>query len=142
MTRAFHVPFSRVAHAVLRIGAGLLFIEHGLQKVFGLLGGFGAPGAPAPMASRFGVAGGLELIGGALLIVGLLTRPVAAILTLEMLTAYVTVHLPQGTVPMQNQGELALLYACIFIFLAGNGAGPASLDEAIGRRRRARRPEA
>ena len=118
----------RVTHAVLRIAAGVLFMQHGLQKLFGLFGGVGAPGATVPLMSQLGVAGLLELLGGGLLIVGLLTRPVAAVLVLEMITAYFLVHAPQGAWPIQNQGELALLYSAIFFFLVGNGAGPYSLD--------------
>ena len=118
-------------HALLRIGGGLLFLEHGLQKTFGLLGGFGAPGVAAPLASQFGAAGVLEVIGGTLLAIGLLTRPVAALLAIEMVTAYFIAHAGQGGWPLQNQGELALVYALIFAYFAGNGAGAFSVDEAI-----------
>jgi putative oxidoreductase len=126
-----HRPASRWApalHALLRIGAGLLFMEHGLQKLFGLFGGMGPTGGTAPLFSLMGLAGVLESGGGLLLVLGLLTRPVAVVLLLEMLYALATVHLPKGGAPMQNGGELALLYGLIFAFLAGNGAGPASLD--------------
>jgi putative oxidoreductase len=71
----------------------------------------------------------LELMGGWFIILGLLTRPVAAVLVIEMIVAYVLMHLPQGGWPIQNQGELAMLYAAIFVFLAGNGAGMLSLDQ-------------
>jgi putative oxidoreductase len=116
----------RWSHAVLRIGAGLLFLEHGLQKLFGFFGGI--PGGPVPLISQLGVASVLEIGGGTLLMLGLMTRPVAAILVIEMLVAFFTVHAPQGGWPIQNQGELALLYAAIFCFLAGSGAGALSLD--------------
>ena len=119
------------AHAILRIGAGVLFIEHGLQKMFGLLGGMGAPGQTAPLMSQLGLAGMLELVGGTMIILGFLTRPVAFVLLCEMLAAFVIAHFPNGGWPVQNQGELALLYACVFAFLAGNGAGPVSIDEAV-----------
>jgi putative oxidoreductase len=101
------------AYVLLRAGAGLLFMAHGLQKLFGLFGG-----SVVPLASRMGVAGVLELVGGLLLVLGLFTRPVALILAGEMLVAYVIAHLPRSMVPLQNGGELALLYALIFIFLA------------------------
>jgi putative oxidoreductase len=120
--------FGSIVFAVLRVGAGLLFMEHGVQKVFGLLGGFGGPGQTAVLASRFGAAGVLECVGGLLLIVGLFTRPVALVLLLEMLVAFATVHFPQGGSPMQNGGELALLYALIFTVLLVHGAGPFSID--------------
>jgi putative oxidoreductase len=115
-------------HALLRIGAGLLFMEHGLQKLFGLFGGMGPTGGTAPLFSLMGLAGVLESGGGLLLVLGLFTRPVAVVLLLEMLYAFATVHLPRGGAPIQNGGELALLYGLTFAFLAGNGAGPASLD--------------
>ena len=122
-------------HAVLRIGGGLLYMQHGAQKLFGLFGGFGSPGATAPLGSLFGLAGVFEFFGGALLVIGLFTRPVAVLLIGEMLYAFATVHAPQGGAPVQNGGELPLLYAVIFIFLAARGAGPFSLDRAIARRR-------
>lgn len=124
------------AVTVLRVGAGLLFMEHGLQKLFGLLGGFmGTPGATAPLASQMGLAGGLEFVGGALLVLGLLTRPAAFVLLGEMLYAFITVHAPQGGAPVQNGGELALLYAFVFAFFVVNGAGAVSLDAAAAARR-------
>jgi putative oxidoreductase len=126
--------FAPTAVAILRIGTGLLFMQHGLQKLFGLFGGFGgAPGATAPLASLMGVAGALELVGGLLLILGLFVRPVAFILAVEMIVAYVQAHLPQGGMPIQNGGELALVYALIFFFLAARGAGPISVDARQGR---------
>ncbi len=118
----------QIGHATLRIVAGLLFMQHGAQKLFGIMGGFGHPGATAPMMSRFGVAGVLELFGGLLIVIGFQVRVVAFILAIEMIVAFATAHLPRGGWPIQNQGELALLYAVIFIFLMNNGAGPLSVD--------------
>jgi putative oxidoreductase len=116
-------------HALLRVGTGLLFMEHGLQKLFGMFGGFGGtPGATAPLVSQMGLAGVLETFGGLLLVLGLLTRPVALVLAGEMLVAFVQAHLPRGGVPLQNEGELALLYMFVFLFFIGHGAGPASID--------------
>jgi putative oxidoreductase len=117
-----------ITHAILRIGSALLFIEHGLQKVFGVMGGFGG-GGTAPLVSLFGLAGYMELAGGVLLIVGFLTRPVAAVLLAEMIVAFFYAHFPMGGWPVQNFGEIPLIYACIFAFLAANGAGPFSVDE-------------
>jgi putative oxidoreductase len=121
-----------VTQTTLRIGAGLLFMEHGLQKMFGLLGG-----TVAPLGSQLGVAGVLELVGGILIVAGLLTRPVAAVLVAEMLVAYVQAHAPRGVWPIRNAGELALLYAVVFAYFAANGPGPFSLDAVIVRRREA-----
>jgi len=126
-------------HALLRIGAGLLFMEHGAQKLFGALGGMGAPGQKAELVSLMGLAGILEFFGGLLIVIGLMTRPVAVLLFIQMIWAYVQVHLPQGGLPIQNHGELALLYALVWAFLAGNGAGPASVDAALARRGSSRR---
>jgi len=139
VTRTTHRrDLTPAALAVLRIGAGLLFMQHGLQKLFGMFGGFGGtPGASAPLDSLMGVAGILELVGGALLVAGLFVRPVALILLVEMVVAYFQAHLPQGGMPIQNGGELALLYALVFAFLAARGAGPVSVDA----RRLHRRPE-
>jgi len=123
---------SAVTHFALRVGAGLLFLQHGLQKLVGL---FGA--TPVRLDSQLGVAGILELVGGSLLVLGVLTRPVAAVLTLEMLIAFFKVHAPRGGWPIQNGGELPLLFALIFLFLAGHGAGPVSVDAALAGRRRA-----
>ena len=68
------------------------------------------------------------MVGGVLLMLGLLTRPVAFVLACEMLAAFAIAHLPRGGWPIQNGGELPLLYALVFLFLASAGAGPASLD--------------
>jgi putative oxidoreductase len=133
-------PFWRAAapatHVVLRIGAALLFIQHGVQKLFGWLGGFGGdPGATAPLVSLMGLAGVLEVGGGLLILAGLLTRPVAFVLIGQMIIAYLIAHAPQGGYPIQNQGELALLYALVFTFLVGNGAGRLSIDHWLASRR-------
>ena len=117
-----------ITHAILRIGAGLLFMQHGLQKLFGLLGGVPPSGGAVPLISELGLAGVLEAGGGLLLVMGLATRPVAVLLLLEMSVAFSTVHLVRGGFPIQNGGELSLLYAIIFAFLALYGAGPASAD--------------
>ena len=115
-------------HALLRIGAGLLYMEHGLQKLFGMFGGMDGAGATVTLVSQMGLAGVLETFGGLLLVLGLLTRPVAFVLAVEMLVAFLQAHLPRGGVPLQNGGELPLLYMLVFLFLVGHGAGRASLD--------------
>jgi putative oxidoreductase len=126
------VSLTSAAHTLLRVGAGILFLQHGLQKMFGLLGGFmGTPGATAPLMSQMGLAGILEVVGGVLIILGFLTRPMAVVLMLQMAAAYFIAHLPQGGWPIQNSGEPALLFLLIFAFLAVNGAGALSLDRLI-----------
>lgn len=119
-----------VTHAILRIGAGLLFMQHGVQKLFGLLGG-----NTVELVSMMGLAGVLEFVGGLFIVIGFLTRPTAAILAIEMVAAYVIAHMPQGGFPVENDGELALLYALVFLFFAASGAGRASVDRAMGWRR-------
>jgi putative oxidoreductase len=123
-------------HAILRIAAGLLFMQHGLQKLFGMLGGMAGAGETAPLMSQLGLAGVFEFGGGLLLLAGFATRPIAFVLLGEMIAAYAIAHLPRGGWPVQNQGELALLYAAIFAFFVGNGAGPFSVDETVGARTR------
>ena len=118
---------------VLRIGAGLLFMQHGAQKLFGVLGSNGA----AEAFTQIWLAGVLEFWGGLLIVLGLLTRPVAIVLALEMIVAYLQAHLPRGLWPIENGGELALLYLTIWAFLAANGPGAFSLDGLLAARRRA-----
>lgn len=123
-------------HALLRIGAGLLFMQHGGQKLFGWLGGFGGQaGATAELFSMMGLAGVLEFFGGLLIVLGLFTRPVALLVALQMVTAHFMAHQPQGGFPMQNGGELALLFALVFTFLFANGSGPLSVDRLWAARR-------
>jgi len=118
-------PFAR---SLLRIVAGFTFSLHGMQKMLGLFGGMGGNGGRAPFGSLPWVGGGLELIGGLLLILGLFTSPVAFILCGEMAVAYFKFHFPHGFLPNVNHGELAALYCFIFLYLFAGGAGPISLD--------------
>lgn len=122
-------------HAILRIGAGLLFFLHGAPKLFGWFGGMGPEGGSAELFSLFGLAGVLEVFGGLAIALGVLTRPVAVVLALEMLVAYFYAHAPQGPIPYANGGELALLYGLVWVYLAGNGAGPASVDQRLAQRK-------
>ena len=126
---------SGATHAILRIGAGLLFFQHGAPKLLGWFGGMDGEGGTAELVSLMGLAGILEVFGGLLIAIGLLTRPVAAIVALEMAIAFFRSHYPQGWVPYENGGELALLYMVVWIFLAGNGAGPFSVDAWLRSRR-------
>lgn len=114
-------------HSLLRIIAGFLFWCHGCQKLFGVWGGH-----KAPMFSQPGAAGLLEFIGGILIVIGLFTRPTALILCGEMAVAYFLVHAKRpGPLPIQNGGELAVLYAFFFLWLVFAGAGAISVDAAI-----------
>lgn len=112
---------------LLRIAAGFLFWQHGVQKLFGVLG----RDAPVDFFTLLGLAGILETVGGALLVLGLFTRPVAFILSGEMAWAYFSSHAAGGFWPIVNRGELAALYAFLFLFLAVRGGGGFSLDGAL-----------
>jgi putative oxidoreductase len=111
--------------SILRIMTALLFMEHGAQKLLG----FPASPNPGPaLLSLFGFAGVLELFGGALVALGLFTRPVAFVLSGEMAFAYFIGHAPQGFFPVLNGGDAAILYCFVFLYLAVVGAGVWSLD--------------
>jgi putative oxidoreductase len=140
MTGTFLSKWRMPLLSVLRIMAGFLFIVHGTQKLFAVP--IGMPGGPVPLQSLVGAAGVIETIGGALLLVGLLTRPTAFILSGEMAVAYFMQHAPGGFWPIVNQGELAALYCFLFLYFSAAGAGPWSLDALIfNRRMHARRPD-
>lgn len=134
-----YLSFARLAEVTftaLRVVAGLLFMQHGLQKLFGLLLPADRPFTGAPeILSQMGIAGVLEVFGGALMVVGLFARVVGFLLAGEMAVAYVLVHAGQGIWPILNGGELALLYGFIWLAFAGAGAGPYSLDAIIARGR-------
>jgi len=117
--------------SILRIVAALLFFEHGTSKLLG----FPPSDHSGPeVLSLSWIAGALELVGGALLIVGLFTRPVAFILAGEMAFAYWMAHAPKSAFPLLNGGDSAILYCFVFLYLAFAGGGAWSLD-ALRRRR-------
>jgi putative oxidoreductase len=122
-------------YALLRIIAGLLFAAHGAQKLFGWLGG-----ESVPLASLMGAAGAIEFFGGLCVALGLFAGPLAFLCSGEMAVAYFMAHQPKGALPIQNQGELAVLYAFVFLYIATRGSGLYSLDAAIDARRGWRRP--
>jgi putative oxidoreductase len=116
--------FAPYLYALLRIMAGFLFFQHGLPKLFG---GFGRP-APAELFSQMGLAGLIEVIGGALIAIGLFTSPVAFVASGETAWAYFQAHAPRGFWPVTNGGELAALYCFVFLYLAAVGSGKLSVD--------------
>lgn len=114
------------ALSALRIMTGLLFLQHGTAKYLKF-----PPVAmfdKLQMFSPAGIAGLLELVGGVLIIVGLFTRPVAFVLSGLMAVAYFMAHAPRGFFPILNQGELAIIYCFVFLYLACAGGGPWSVD--------------
>jgi putative oxidoreductase len=123
----------QVALFLLRVVPALVLIQAGGMKLFGWFGMM--PGGPVPLRSEFGLAGVLEVFGGTALALGILTRPVAFILSGEMAVAYFQGHQPHGTWPIQNHGEPAVLLCFIFLFLAAHGGGDWSVDSLIKRRR-------
>jgi putative oxidoreductase len=111
------------AYALFRIAVGVLFAFHGAQKLFGLFGG-----TAQPLMTRLGAAGIIELTCGLLVAFGLLTWLAALIASGEMVFAYYLSHMPRALLPIQNGGELALLYCVAFLFIAMRGPGIFSLD--------------
>ena len=111
------------AYQAMRIAAGFLFFCHGLQK-FGLLGG-----RQVPLMSQVGLAGVIEVVGGALIAIGVAVSPVAFICSGEMAYAYFTSHMPRGGLPIQNGGELSVLYCFVFLYIAARGAGIWGVDK-------------
>ena len=121
---------------LLRVVAGLLFLQAGGVKILDWFGGIPAQfgGHPA-MMSQIWIGGMLELVGGAAILLGLFTRPIAFLLSGEMAVAYFQFHQPKGFWPVQNHGESAVLLCFIFLFFAAYGAGAWSLDGLLGKKR-------
>ena len=119
--------------SVLRFVVGLLYLQHGLNKIFDFPA---TPGhTPYHLLSLVpGLAGLLELVGGALVCVGLFTRPVAFVLSGEMAFAYFMADLPRGFFPLLNRGELVVLYSFIFLYFFVAGGGAWSLDRLLAPR--------
>jgi len=117
-----------IAFALLRLVAGALFACHGAQKLFGLFGGKVMTGSTLIMAAAV-----IELVGGILIAIGLLTRAAAFISSGEMAVAYFKAHAPGGFWPIQNKGEGAVIFCFVFLFIAAHGAGRYSLDALMRR---------
>jgi putative oxidoreductase len=115
--------FSDLTYALLRIVAGGMFAIHGAQKVFGVLGG-----QAQPIASMAGAAGIIEIVTGIMIMIGFMTGIAAFIASGEMAAAYFMAHAPGGLNPVQNQGEVAVLYCFVFLYMASRGSGRYSVD--------------
>jgi putative oxidoreductase len=120
------------AYFLMRLVTGFTFMCHGLQKVFGLLGG-----DVQKTMSLLWVGGVIELVCGALIAIGLLTRPAAFLASGEMAYAYFVIHMGldashEHWIPILNKGELAAVYCVLFFYICGRGGGPVSVDRAVG----------
>lgn len=131
LTPAFYATWSPRLLGLLRIILGFLYIQHGTAKLFGVPHVAMFDGLQ--LFSLMGAAGVLELVGGALLLVGLFTRPVAFILSGQMAVAYFLMHAPAAFLPILNGGEMAVMYCFTFLYFAVAGAGAYSLDALRGK---------
>jgi putative oxidoreductase len=124
-----------ITYFLLRVVSGVLMLSAGGLILFGWFGGIpGHPGRP-PLLSQMGIGGVLEFVGGALIVLGLFTRPAAFILSGTMAVAYWQFHAPAAPWPLQNQGVPAVLFCFIFLNMATKGAGEWSLDALIRKRK-------
>ena len=110
-------------YALLRIVAGLLFAVHGAQKLLGVLGG-----QQVPIMSQLGLAGVIELVGGLMIAAGVFASLAAFVASGEMAVAYFQAHAPKALWPVQNGGELAVLYCFVFLYVAARGNGTWSVQ--------------
>jgi len=111
-------------YAILRIVAGFMFMMHGTQKLFGWPG----DGSTVEIASMMGVAGIIELVGGILIMIGLFGSIAAFICSGQMAVAFFMMHAPQHWNPLLNDGEKAVLYCFLFLYIAARGSGIWSVD--------------
>jgi putative oxidoreductase len=124
-------PWTPKVLSILRIVAGLIFLEHGTQKLLGFPPGEHA--GPAAM-SLIWWAGVIELVAGVLITIGLFTRGTAFIASGMCAAAYWMAHAPQNPFPVNNQGDAAILYCFVFLYLVFAGPGPWSVDAMMRRR--------
>ena len=130
--------FEDATLAALRIAAGLGYFSHGAQKLFGWFGGFRPDGGPAALMTRFGAAGVIEVVCGTVIVLGLFTRPLAFFASGQMAVAYFWVHAAGNGALFwwANGGELPMVYAFLWLYIATRGPGSFSMDAWIERRRR------
>lgn len=131
ISQSFYTVWTPRILGILRIVTGLLFLQHGMAKLFGVphIAMFDG----LQLFSLLGLAGVLELVGGLLVVIGLFTRPTAFILSGQMAVAYFMAHAPHGFLPILNQGELAVMYCFVFLYFAVAGAGAFSIDAGRGK---------
>ncbi|MEN5363081.1 DoxX family protein [Brevundimonas intermedia] len=124
--------WSSRALAALRIVSGLLFLAHGVVKVFGFPAG--AEPGQQELLSLFGIGGLIELVTGLLLILGLFTRPAALVASGQMAVAYWMFHFPSSPYPAVNGGDAAILFCFVFLYIFTAGAGAWSIDDRSAKR--------
>lgn len=122
--------FEPQAYAILRIMAGLLFMQHGVQKLFGWL----STRPAVDLVSLRGLAGIIETFGGLMLVLGLWGSVAAFIASGTMAVAYFMAHAKDGFFPIVNRGELAVLYCFVFLYIAARGSGIWSVDRVMSRK--------
>ena len=127
MTEGLFRGGARYAYAIMRIVVGLAFAQHGAQKLFGFFGGMDGSGASVEMLSLMGAAGVIEFGGGLLVAAGILTRLAAFLCSGQMAAAYFMAHAGRGFWPIENDGELAVLFCFVFLYIVCRGGGALSL---------------
>lgn len=126
--RSSSTGMASAAYSAMRFVIGFLFLCHGLQKLFGVLGGH-----QASLTTRLGAAGIIETGAGILIMLGVVTTVAALVASAEMVAAYYLQHAPRGGLPIQNGGELAVAFCFVFLYVATQGDGRWSLAAALGR---------
>jgi len=132
--QSFLGKFAGPIYTAMRIVVGLMFAQHGAQKLFGWLGGMGEDGGSAAFLSMMFFAGFIEFFGGFLVAVGFQTSWAAFISSGEMAAAYFMSHASRGLFPIQNRGESAVIYCFVFLYIAAHGSGTLSLDTIFGKK--------
>lgn len=127
-TGSRYTTWTPALKSVLRIVAAFMFIQHGAAKLLAFPHSLLPGGGTLPLTTLAGAGGLVELVGGALLLLGLFSRPVAFICAGEMAVAFFKVHFPQGFWTISNGGELAVLYCFVWLYISAAGPGPLSLD--------------
>ena len=130
--QSFLGKYSGPIYAAMRIVVGLMFAQHGAQKLFGWLGGMGEDGGSAAFLSLMFFAGLIEFVAGLLIAVGFQTSWAAFLSSGEMAAAYFMAHASRGLFPIENRGESAVIYSFVFLYIAAHGAGKLSLDSKFG----------